>query len=162
MSDENMQADLSAESSPDWMTPVEPNHMDSSIHYHHLTAPMHTYMAHSHAQSHMMVSSLLQTVHECASICEHTITLLLCKPDVSMRFHQIQMLRDCAGICAETSRSLAEHGPFTRKTVKLCAKICEACGRHCLQFPDPESQRCGHMCLKCAYECRMFVSTSWH
>ena len=106
----------------------------------------------------MMWQSVVHTVRSCASMCDHTVTLLLCKPDVAHRFQQIQNLRDCVGICNETAYSLAGQRPFARKFVKLCAKVCYMCGTECLRHPDAESQKCGQMCMSCAEDCKRIVA----
>lgn len=103
---------------------------------------------------------LLKTLHECEHMCHRTITILLEATDTSMRFRQIQLLRECAKTCKDTAQSLSASSPFARKKVKLCAKVCESCGNECLHFHDSHSQRCGHMCLKCANECRKFVGAA--
>lgn len=166
MSYENVQPDFRDESSSDWTPPQTPI-LDHHSHYadpmgYEPHMPMNAHTGYTYVHSHMTVRNLLYTVQSCASMCDHTISRLLCKLDVAMRFKQIQNLRDCAGICNETACSLAAGSPFSREFVNFCAKICELCGRECLRHSDPESQSCGHMCLRCAEECRIFVGAYYH
>jgi hypothetical protein len=72
------------------------------------------------------------------------------------RATQLSMLADCAEICALTAKYIARHSMFAGQIAALCAHICQMCGNHCLQHPDPESQHCGRICLQCAQECMAY------
>lgn len=158
-----MDPDSRAENNSGWTPPQPP-----PVHFHayhgagQVTHHPADSVQGSHLDSHahtMMAQSLLHTAQSCASMRDHTITVLLSRRDGSNRFQQIQNLRDCVRICNETTCSLAGQRPFARKFVKLCAKICYMCGHECLRHPDPESQSCGQMCLRCAEACKRFVMT---
>lgn len=102
---------------------------------------------------------ILKTFQECETTCEHMITLITARPDVNMRTRQLLLLRDCADICTFTVKCIARNGFFAKGTAGLCATVCEACGKECSRFPDPESQHCANICLYCARECRAFAMT---
>ncbi len=103
-----------------------------------------------------MLTNVLGSVQYCAAQCEHMITVLLGSHDVHARATQIQLLRDCASICATTARFLARLSGFSKIMASVCAQICEICGNECAKFPDHESQRCSQICLTCAQDCRAF------
>lgn len=103
--------------------------------------------------------SILKAVQECDASCEHTTTVLLGSQDIHARSMQIQLLRDCATICATAVCFLARHSVFAKPLANLCAYICELCGKECAKFPDQESQHCSHICFHCAQECRTFAMT---
>ena len=100
---------------------------------------------------------LVKIIQDCEAICEHMTTLLKRKPDVHIRMRQLQLLRDCADICSLTAKYVARSSTFSKITVSLCARICEACGNECAKFPDMESQHCAHVCMNCARECQAYA-----
>jgi|DewCreStandDraft_2_1066082.scaffolds.fasta_scaffold11861_4 hypothetical protein len=98
--------------------------------------------------------NVIRTVQDCEAICEHMVSVLLGYPDIHARAIQIQLLRDCALICATTAAYLARGSMLVKSVTSLCAYICEVCGKECAKFPDEASQRCSRICLNCAQECR--------
>lgn len=108
----------------------------------------------------MMFPPLLRTVQECQNVCEHMVTAMLGMPDVQSRRMQIQLLHDCARICATLAGYLASNSPFARSTASLCARICQLCGNECARFPDQMSQMCSQICFACAQECQAFAMSA--
>jgi len=104
------------------------------------------------------MTPILQTLHHCQVTCEHMTIMLSRGQDVHLRVRQLELLRDCADICAYTQKFVARHSSFAKVTANLCASVCEACANECLKFPDPDSQNCGRICLNCARECRVFAA----
>ncbi len=102
---------------------------------------------------------LLNTVQDCAVTCEEMTTMLHESENLYNRGIQLSHLRDCADICALMVKYLARSSHFSKALAGFCAYVCEICGNTCLQFPDQESQRCGHICLGCAKECKQFAGT---
>lgn len=100
---------------------------------------------------------IIQTLHHCQVTCEQMTVFIIRGQDVHARLRQLELLRDCADICAFTVKFIARHSSFAKAAANLCASICEVCGNECLRFPDAESQNCGHICLSCARECRAFA-----
>ncbi|QHZ45965.1 four-helix bundle copper-binding protein [Bacillus sp. NSP9.1] len=103
---------------------------------------------------------VLKTVQHCEAVCEFTANYILTREDANRRKEQLRMLRDCADICTLTAKYMARHSRFAKSPASVCAKICEACGNHCLRHPDQQSQKCGQTCLQCARECREFAMSS--
>jgi hypothetical protein len=100
---------------------------------------------------------LLNTVQDCAAVCEQMTAMLHKSQDVHARGVQLQMLRDCADICHVMVRYLSRESVLAKSLAQYCAYVCEYCASTCLQFPDHESQRGGHICLGCAKECKEFA-----
>src|SRR5699024_2781066 len=113
--------------------------------YEHESKPRHHHLG------------LLNTVQDCANTCEHMTSMLHRSHDLHCRGNQLSQLRDCADICALMGDYLARSSNFSKSLASFCAYVCEVCGNTCLQFPDQESQRCGHICLDCAKECKEFA-----
>lgn len=119
---------------------------------------MHPYAMNVNVVHHPHVHhQLLRTIQDCETTCEHMITMILGYPDITSRASQIQLLRDCAHICATTAAFLARLSGFSRTLAHVCAMICEMCGCECAKFPDQASQHCAQVCLHCARECRAFA-----
>lgn len=104
-----------------------------------------------------MHARVLMAVQDCEAMCEHTITMVLGKPDVHLRVQQIHLLHDCADICTLTAKYIARLSTFAHHLAHMCAQICEACAAECMRFPDHESQHCAQVCMNCAQECRTFA-----
>ncbi|WP_345938932.1 four-helix bundle copper-binding protein [Sporomusa ovata] len=83
--------------------------------------------------------------------CEECLSLCLQEADVKARSRCINMLRDCADICAMSAQYMAR-GSHNAK--QLCSSICDACAIDCAQFKDPHCQQCAAACKSCAAECR--------
>lgn len=107
-----------------------------------------------------MSPNVLRTVQECEATCEHMVSVILGYKDIHARTMQIQLLRDCAAICATTAAFLARGSVLAQSIANLCAYICEVCGNECAKFPDEASQRCSRICMNCAQECRAFAATA--
>lgn len=108
---------------------------------------------------HYKHEALVKTIQNCEAVCEHMTTFLKGKHDVQCRTKQLILLRDCADICGLTAKFVARGSMFSRDTAALCACICEACGKECAKFPDPESQNCAKVCLHCARECMAYAGS---
>lgn len=131
--------------------------------HHQEKMPMHGNMGnmHDNAMPHKhMHKMLINTIQGCEAVCEEMTTILKRKPDLYMRANQLRLLRDCADICGLTAKFIARHSMFAHNIAGLCVCICEACGRECARWKDPESQNCARVCLNCAKECRKFASMS--
>ncbi|WP_432664631.1 four-helix bundle copper-binding protein [Wukongibacter baidiensis] len=100
---------------------------------------------------------LLKTIQGCEDTCEMMTTYVKNRSDIKSRIRQLSLLGDCADICGLTAKYIARKSEFSREIADLCANICEACGRECSKFSDPESQNCAKICLHCAKECREYA-----
>jgi len=90
--------------------------------------------------------------------CEQCLTSCLNEPDVQARVACIQLLRDCAEICAMASRYMAWNSAYAKQVCALCANLCEACAAECAKFQDAHCQACAEVCRKCAAECRKMAA----
>lgn len=98
--------------------------------------------------------SAVNTLQQCALMCERMLTVASLQPDAAARINQMRLLRDCIDVCALCAQFIARNSPFAKSACQLCAYVCETCGTECLKFPDAESQQCGQMCLQCADACK--------
>jgi hypothetical protein len=107
-----------------------------------------------------MHQSLLNTLQECAVVCQQTSVPLMSRPDATMRANQMKLMRDCAEICNLCVKYLSWSSPFSKSLCDFCAYVCECCANECLKFSDRESQFCAQTCLNCARQCRAFAMTA--
>ncbi len=91
---------------------------------------------------------------KCFQACEQCITSCLQEPDAQARMHCIQVLRDCADICALSAQWMSRGSTFAPQLCRLCADICDACAAECASFQDQHCQDCATFCRECANECR--------
>jgi hypothetical protein len=106
---------------------------------------------------HRDLAHLVTTIQDCEMVCEDMTTYVMRRSDFRSRIRQLELLRDCADICALTAKFIARDSHFARDIAKLCADICMACSRECAKFPDQQSQYCSEVCYNCAQECRRFA-----
>ncbi|WP_432409325.1 four-helix bundle copper-binding protein [Wukongibacter sp. M2B1] len=100
---------------------------------------------------------LLRTIQECEDTCEMMTTYVKNRSDIKSRIRQLSLLGDCADICGLTAKYIARRSEFSKAIADLCANICEACGKECSRFSDPESQNCAKICFHCANACREYA-----
>lgn len=98
--------------------------------------------------------SCIDACTKCLQACEECLTACLKEPDVQARIHCIQMLRDCADICALASQWMSRSSMHAKQICQLCATLCEACAADCAKFQDAHCQACADECRKCAEACR--------
>ena len=65
----------------------------------------------------------------------------------------IRLDMDCAAICRLAAGYMARGSEFAHELCRLCAEICEACGRECGKHPQEHCQACAQACRRCATEC---------
>ncbi|WP_218059069.1 four-helix bundle copper-binding protein [Orenia metallireducens] len=106
---------------------------------------------------HRDLTRLLTTIQDCEMICEDMTSYVMRRPNFQTRIRQLELLRDCADICALTAKYIARDSYFARDIAELCADICMACSRECAKFPDQPSQHCSRVCYNCAQECERFA-----
>lgn len=95
--------------------------------------------------------------NECMQACEECFTSCLEEADVKARTHCIQLLRDCADICALASQFMSRGSSLAAHLCKVCADVCDACAAECANFKDTHCQECARICSECAEECRMMA-----
>lgn len=99
----------------------------------------------------------IDACNKCMQACEECFASCLQEPDVKARAHCIQMLRDCADICALSAQYMSHNSMHSKQLCSLCATICDACATECTKFQDDHCQRCADFCRQCADECRMMA-----
>lgn len=100
----------------------------------------------------------IEECQKCTVECEHCATACLKEPDVGARTHCIQVLRDCADICALAVRYMARGSSDAKAICDLCATICDKCATECAKFDDQHCQSCASACRRCADECRKMAA----
>lgn len=70
----------------------------------------------------------------------------------------LQLLLDCAALCAVTTDLLARGSVRHRELSRLCAEVCRACEASCRSMPQGSTvQRCAEQCHACAEACEKVV-----
>lgn len=66
----------------------------------------------------------------------------------------LQVLLDCAALCAVTVDLLARGSVRHRELCRVCADACRACEASCRQMPHGSTvARCAELCAACADAC---------
>ncbi|SDJ14418.1 four-helix bundle copper-binding protein [Alteribacillus bidgolensis] len=100
----------------------------------------------------------INACNQCMQACEECLTSCFKEPDVQARAHCINMLRDCADICAMASQWMSRGSMYGKQFCQLCATICDDCATECEKFQDAHCQECAKFCRQCAEECRKMAS----
>jgi hypothetical protein len=108
--------------------------------------------------SHEQYYSVIETLHDCMTACNHCYDACLKEDDVKMMSECIRYDRECADICGYLEQALARNTPFIAEIAELCAKICEACGSECQNHHHEHCKMCAEACFKCAEECRKLTA----
>jgi hypothetical protein len=96
----------------------------------------------------------IDACNKCMQACEECLTSCLKEADVQARIHCINMLHDCADICAMAAQWMSRGSMYAKQLCQLCATICDACAVECAKFQDAHCQECANYCRQCAEECR--------
>lgn len=66
----------------------------------------------------------------------------------------LQVLLDCAALCAATVDLVARGSARHRELCRLCAEVCRACEASCRSMPQGSTvARCAERCRACAAAC---------
>ena len=76
--------------------------------------------------------------------------------------HCLQLLRDCANICALTAKFLAHNSDYAPAICETCVEICLACRDECARHENEHSRRCTEACHRAAEECEKFALLTIH
>ena len=104
----------------------------------------------------------LKTAASCAlqcEICQRHCGNLVAAGEAK-HANTMRLCQDCAEFCSLTARLVARRGPTWQLTTDTCAKICDACGKRCLEFDDDHMKRCAKSCQACAKSCRAMMATA--
>ncbi|MGZ3696382.1 MAG: four-helix bundle copper-binding protein [Bdellovibrionota bacterium] len=92
---------------------------------------------------------------DCGVICLETLNHCIHQGMDHKESGHLQILRDCAELCATTANFLATDSYYRTELAMVCAEICDACALSCEQFYDDEQiANCAEACLACAISCR--------
>lgn len=100
-------------------------------------------------------TALIQTLNECASVCNYCASACLGEPNVANLTRCISTDLDCADICAFTARLLARGSRHAEHLLAECAEICNICAGECEKHAGHHDhcRACAEMCRKCAAAC---------
>lgn len=97
----------------------------------------------------------------CHNLCVNTIAHCLDLGGEHASRAHIQLLQDCADICAMTANFLLRGSGFHPQLCAVCAEISQRCAEDCERLgPDDEVMRqCATVCRRCADACRNMAGT---
>ena len=95
---------------------------------------------------------------KCITACETCATMCLQEDDVKMMVPCIQLDRDCADICALTSRFVARNSAHAKQVMKECIEICRKCAEECGKHDAEHCQHCAEICRECADACTEWMN----
>jgi hypothetical protein len=97
---------------------------------------------------------------ECHNICTETVqhSLGLGGPRADPDF--IQLLLDCAQICATSDDVMLRGSEFSGRVCGVCAEVCDRCAAECERRAngDETIARCAETCRRCAESCRRMAA----
>lgn len=101
---------------------------------------------------------------ECHRVCLHTFShLLTLETDAEIAEpDQLNLLLDCADICATCADFLLRASAFQTRIADLCCEICRRSQQLC-ELPggaDPIVRECAAVCARCANSCRRLLATA--
>jgi hypothetical protein len=102
-------------------------------------------------------NNLQHVLIKCITACETCASLCLQEDDVKMMVRCIQLDRDCADICALTSRFVARNSDHARHVMKECIEICRQCEQECRQHHHDHCQKCADACRECYEACEVWL-----
>lgn len=92
----------------------------------------------------------------CHNLCVNTISHCLDLGGKHAAREHIQLLQDCADICATAANFMLRGSAYHRQICGVCAEICQRCAEDCEQLgpTDEVMQHCALLCRRCADACR--------
>jgi hypothetical protein len=98
----------------------------------------------------------LDNCNDCRAACLETVAHCLALGGHHASPAHIQLLLDCAEICATSAGFLARGSERHAETCDVCAEICDACAESCesMGAGDETMTRCAAACRQCADSCR--------
>jgi hypothetical protein len=98
----------------------------------------------------------IQNCLNCHAICLETINHCLQMGGEHASAQHIELLQDCAQICAASADFMLRMSQFHPQTCGVCAAVCAACADECERMTDGNDfmARCAEACRRCAESCR--------
>jgi hypothetical protein len=91
---------------------------------------------------------------QCAFICNHCASSCTQEKNIEMLAKCIQLDMECSAICYAAAQLMSLNSSHAKALCRLCAEICEECGRECSKHDHEHCRVCADMCKKCAAACR--------
>jgi hypothetical protein len=101
----------------------------------------------------LMYKSCIDACLKCASLCNYCARSCAAEKDVAMMARCIQLDMECASICYAAVQLMSLGSNKANEICKICAEICDACGKECLKHENDHCMACSNACRKCAKEC---------
>lgn len=111
-------------------------------------------------RSDMKKARQIQDLLDCQAACEKTISHCMGMGGRHTEPGRLELLRDCAQICAVAADFLARDSGRVPGIAALCEEICLECAHACNRFPDELAmQECATACQLCADACGRLAKT---
>src|SRR4051812_13326381 len=107
---------------------------------------------------HQQHQPCIEACYACAQTCDHCATECLSESNVSEMSECIRLDIDCADICRLAAAYMARGSAFINAICKVCADVCDACGKECAKHDEAHCQECAKACRRCAEECRKMAA----
>lgn len=114
---------------------------------------MHTGTQHTMSQD---MNECIQNCLDCHRSCLETAAHCLQMGGKHADAAHINLLTDCATICATSANFMIRSSTFHPQTCGVCAAVCAACADACEQMgaDDETMKQCAEICRRCAESCR--------
>ncbi|WP_415582623.1 four-helix bundle copper-binding protein [Flavobacterium longum] len=70
----------------------------------------------------------------------------------------IQLDMECAAACYAAAQLMSLGSAYAADMCRLCADICEECGRECSRHDNEHCNECAAACWECGNECRTMAA----
>jgi hypothetical protein len=102
-----------------------------------------------------MNQQLIQTLTNCARICEMCAASCLSENDVKMLTKCIKLDLDCAEICKTTATLLQRDSEVSDSILNIYVEICRKCAEECEKHASKMNhcKECAEACRRCEQEC---------
>jgi hypothetical protein len=102
--------------------------------------------------------SCIDACLQCAAICNHCANSCTKEEDIKMMARCIELDMQCAAICYAAAQLMSMGSNHAVELCRLCATICEECGKECGQHNTDHCRECAAACQRCAEECRKMAA----
>jgi len=102
----------------------------------------------------------IETSLRCAAICNHCASSCTQEDDVKMMARCIQLDMECAALCYASAQLMSLGSSKAEEMCRICAEMCDECGRECGKHKNEHCQECAEICHRCAEECRRMAGIS--
>jgi hypothetical protein len=101
---------------------------------------------------------LVQTLLECARVCQACAIACLSEEEVKMLSKCIKLDIDCAEICMVGANLLQRDALISDSQLEVCAEICGMCADECEKHAKMKHcKECAEICRRCEEACHTHV-----